>query len=76
MSNKTWKLTYTVRKTLNEESEIFDQAVVQVNIHKVAKQEKQNLSFRRKAGSAIIFYNSANRYLDLLGLCNNTTLRS
>ncbi len=32
------------------------------------------MDFQRKAGSAILFYDNANKYIDLLEICNNTTL--
>lgn len=37
-------------------------------------QEKFCVDFQRKAGSSILFYDNANKYIDLLELCNNTTL--
>ena len=37
-------------------------------------QEKYCMDFQRKAGSAILFYDNANKYIDLLEMCNNTTL--
>ena len=37
-------------------------------------EEKFCVDFQRKAGSALLFYNNANKYIDLLELCNNTTL--
>ena len=39
-------------------------------------QEKFCVDFQRKAGSAILFYDNANKYIDLLELCNNATLDS
>jgi hypothetical protein len=32
------------------------------------------VNFSRKAGSAMLFYDNANKYIDLLELSNNTTL--
>jgi hypothetical protein len=40
----------------------------------VAEQDKYCVDFQRKAGSSILFYDNANKYIDLLELCNNTTL--
>jgi hypothetical protein len=48
--------------------------MLQVEILKVPDQEKYCVDFQRKAGSAILFYDNANKYIDLLELCNNTTL--
>ena len=39
-------------------------------------QEKYCVDFQRKAGSAILFYDYANKYIDLLEICNNTTLEA
>ena len=51
-----------------------ERAQIQVEITKVPGQEKYCVDFQRKAGSAILFYDNANKYIDLLELCNNTTL--
>ena len=37
-------------------------------------QDKYCVDFQRKAGSAILFYEHANEYIDLLKLWNNTTI--
>jgi len=80
MSNTTWKLNFEVSKQINDISEgqevepIFERAKLQVEILKVPDQEKFCVDFQRKAGSAILFYDNANKYIDLLELCNNTTL--
>lgn len=52
---------------------IFEQALVQVEIMKVPGKELYCVDFQRKAGSCILFYDNANKYIDLLELCNNAT---
>ena len=83
MSNQSWKLTFNVKKQINDINDgeaatdvvpIFEMAKLQVEILKVADQEKYCVDFQRKAGSAILFYDNANKYIDLLELCNNTTI--
>lgn len=56
------------------QEQIFEQARVQVEILKVPDQDKHAVVFQRKAGSAILFYDNANKFIDLLELCNNATL--
>jgi len=70
-----------VQKQINEQIEgqpevepIFEMAKIQVEITKVPDQDKYCVDFQRKAGSAILFYDSANKYIDLMELCNNTTI--
>ena len=53
---------------------MVEQATVQVEILKVPDQDKYCVDFQRKAGSAILFYDNVNKYIDLLELCNNTNL--
>jgi len=53
---------------------IYERAKIQVEILKVPDEEKYCLAFQRKAGSAILFYDNAIKYMDLLELCNNTTI--
>lgn len=81
MSNTTWKINFDVQKQINDTQDdeaevepIYERAKVQVEILKVPNQEKFCVDFKRKAGSAILFYDNANKYIDLLELCNNTTL--
>ena len=81
MSNATWKLNFDVQKQINDTQDdqadaepIFERAKLQVEILKVPNQEKYCVDFQRKAGSAILFYDNANKYIDLLELCNNTTI--
>ena len=81
MSNATWKLNFDVQKQINDTQDdqaevepIFERAKLQVEILKVPDQEKWCVDFQRKAGSAILFYDNANKYIDLLELCNNTTI--
>ena len=82
ISNNTWKVSFNVSKQINEPVEgeevepIFEQAKIQVEILKVPGQDKYCVDFQRKAGSAILFYDNANKYIDLLELCNNATLDS
>lgn len=52
----------------------MEQATVQVEILKVPGKDIYCVDFKRKAGSAILFYDNANKYIDLLELCNNATL--
>lgn len=83
MSNQTWKINFNVRKQIidgeneNEQEQTplnQEVSMVSVQILKVPDQEKFCVNFTRKAGSSILFYDSANKYIDLLELCNNTTL--
>ena len=82
ISNNTWKVGFNVSKQINEPVEgeevepVFEQAKIQVEILKVPGQDKYCVDFQRKAGSAILFYDNANKYIDLLELCNNATLDS
>lgn len=78
MSDQTWKITFEVEKQINEgeQEELVraEKSRVQVEILKVPNQEKYCVNFTRKAGSSILFYDNANKYIDLLELCNNATL--
>lgn len=84
MSDSTWKLTFDLKKKIfdddeqaaaqQEQDSMLENAKVQVEILKVPGQDKYCVDFKRKAGSAILFYDSVNKYMDLLELCNNTTL--
>lgn len=79
ISNKTWKLTLSVKKNLkdgddDEQESMFEHCTMQVEILKVPGQDKYCVDFQRKAGSAILYYDNANKYIDLLELCNNTIL--
>ena len=80
MSNQTWKVSFNLQKDINEGNEaesapqMQEQCKAQVEILKVPNQDKFCLNFSRKAGSAMLFYDFANKYMDLLELCNNTTL--
>lgn len=81
VNDTTWKLTFDVQKQINEQIEgqpevepILEMAKIQVEITKVPNQDKYCVDFQRKAGSAILFYDSANKYIDLMELCNNTTI--
>jgi hypothetical protein len=40
---------------------------------KVPGKDIYAVDFQRKAGSAILFYDNANKFIDLLELCNNAT---
>lgn len=78
ISNQTWKLTLNLNKVLEADAEAApqfqEQCKAQVEILKVPGQEKYCLNFSRKAGSAMLFYDFANKYMDMLELFNNTTL--
>ena len=82
ISNNTWKVNFNVSKQINEPVEgeevepVFEQSKIQVEILKVPGQDKYCVDFQRKAGSAILFYDNANKYIDLLELCNNATIDS
>lgn len=91
MSNTHWKLTFDLEKALplgDEESKqasgaaqggvvqgIRERAKVQVEILKVPGQDKYCVDFKRKAGSAILFYDVANTYIEALDMCNDTQLQ-
>ena len=80
ISNQTWKLSFNLQKDSSEGDDaqaapqIVEQCKAQIEILKVPNQDKYCMSFSRKAGSAMLFYDFANKYMDLLELCNNTTL--
>ena len=84
ISNLTWKLNFNCARNLNEAGaaeegaadaiRLAEQCRAQVEITKVPDQDKFCVNFQRKAGSAMLFYDNANKYIDLLELCNNTTL--
>ena len=77
MSEQTWKLNFEATKTIGDAKDgIKEQAQIQVEILKVPGQDKYCVDFQRKAGSAILFYDYANKYIDLLEICNNTTLEA
>ena len=81
VSEKSWKINFEVKKQINDDIDeeqpatvpIFEQALVQVEIMKVPGKELYCVDFQRKAGSCILFYDNANKYIDLLELCNNAT---
>ena len=80
ISTKTWKLNMAVSKNLNKEAaegspSWYERCNIQVEILKVKDQEKYCVEFQRKAGSAILFYDEASKYIDALELCNNTTYK-
>ena len=82
ISNTTWKLNFNCHRNLTEASEesaegsirLAEQCKASVEILKVPEQDKYCVNFSRKAGSAMLFYDNANKYIDLLELCNNVTL--
>ena len=79
VSNQSWKLNFDVSKQINESEEnvepVFSNCKLQVEILKVPDQEgKYCVDFQRKAGSAFIYYDEANKFMDLMELCNNATL--
>lgn len=85
MSNQTWKLSFDLIKTINEEeikqaaagsapAPVYERAKLQVEIFKVPNQNKWCVDFQRKGGSAILFYDNAGQYLSALEMYNNTTL--
>jgi len=53
---------------------IAEQCKASIEILKVPDQQKYCVNFIRKAGSAMLFYDEANKYIGLLELCNNTEL--
>ena len=85
MSDSSWKLTFDLEKKIFDEDDVaaadqqidggfMEKAKVQVEICKVPDQEKYCVDFQRKAGSSVLFYDNVNKYMDLLELCNNTTM--
>ena len=90
MSNNTWKLNFDVTKAADisesagtgegaagtgaVQPQFQDSCRACVEILKVPDQEKYCVKFIRKGGSAMLFYDNANMYMDLLELCNNSTL--
>ncbi len=60
MSDKTWKLTSTIKKPNKDIPGELEQCLMQIEIFKVKDQEKYCVAFQRKAGSAILFYDNAN----------------
>ncbi len=73
MSQKTWKLTATIKKQNMDLEGEEEQCQMQVEIFKVKDQEKHCVNFQRKAGSAILFYDNANLIISELNLLNDTT---
>ena len=87
VSDTTWKVNFSDQRQINDNTDaadgeesktapeaVFERVEIQVEISKVQGQDKFCVEFKRKAGSSILFYDSANKYIDLLELCNNTTL--
>ena len=50
------------------------QCKAQVQILKVKDQDKYCMKFVRKAGSAMVFYEQVDRYIEMLDQCNNVNL--
>lgn len=85
-SDTHWKINFNVEKKIEgtdpsdgaaagETSVKFsEQCQASVEILKVPGKEKYCVNFSRKAGSSMLFYDSANKYMDLLEVCNNTML--
>ena len=89
ISEQSWKINFVVERQIDEQANeenqeqaaaqqvgepVFERANIQVEILKVPDQEKFCCDFQRKAGSAMLFYDTANKYMDLLLMCNNTTI--
>ena len=68
----------TVKKKISdgaaeESKERYEQCDIQVDILKVKEQEKYCMEFQKKAGTAMLFYEQADKYMHALELCNNVT---
>lgn len=84
VSDATWKVNFSESKQINAEDDeeesksdadaIFEKTNIQVEILKVAGQDKYCVDFKRKAGSAILFYSQVEKYKNAMQVCNNTTL--
>ena len=82
MSNTTWKMTFDIERLekmvagdgTESTSKVVEMSKAQVEILKVPDQDKYCVNFSRKAGSAMLFYDNANKYIDMLELFNNCTL--
>lgn len=61
-------------ETKEEFVPVYETAQVQFEICKVPDRELVFAQFKRKAGAAILFYDSAKTYLETLRLFNNATL--
>ena len=73
VSQSTWKLNFEYQQA-NENFEMAQRCKGKVEILKVREQEKFCVNFSRKAGSSVLFYDIANKFIDYLYPCNNTTL--
>ena len=90
MSNTSWKLSFDVARQVaasedrkeeegaaageNPIPDFMDKCTTSVEVLKVPDTDKFCVKFSRKAGSAMLFYDSATKYMDLLSICNNGTL--
>jgi len=89
VSDTIWRVNFELRKQINqapdEEDEeeakgeefvpVFENVQIQFEIQKVPDRDQMFfVTFKRKAGAAILFYDSAKLYMDSLALFNNATL--
>ena len=90
MSNTSWKLSFDVARQVaasedrkeeegaaaveNPIPDFMDKCTTSVEVLKVPDTDKFCVKFSRKAGSAMLFYDSATKYMDLLSICNNASL--
>ena len=89
VSDTIWRVNFELRKQINQEPEeedeeenkgeeftpVFENVQIQFEIQKVPDRDQMFfVTFKRKAGAAILFYDSAKLYMDSLALFNNATL--
>lgn len=85
VDDQTWKITFDCEKILPKEEVVEEEeheeyvnigkenCSMQVQISQVPGQNKHCVEFKRKAGSALLFYDNAKRIIEMMDLCNNTT---
>ena len=89
VSDQIWRVNFELRKQINQAPDeddeeenkgeefipIFENVQIQFEIQKVPDRDQMFfVAFKRKAGAAILFYDSAKLYMDSLALFNNATL--
>ena len=79
ISRVNWKVNLSFERNMNENAVVDNRSSTEsckayIEILHVVGQEKYCISFNRKAGSSMLFYDKANMYIAQLELFNNTTL--
>lgn len=81
MSHVNWKVTFQAKRDQSENGSesggpsFEEKCKAQVEILQIpGEEEKYCVTFSRKAGSAMLFYDKANMYINEMELYNNTTI--